>query len=275
MEGSLRRPRLPETVHLCVVREGCWLTRDMPKRASITQPNAGALSQFYEEANVWKTARCWKQRLARGTCVPGAPASSLTGQWVQQCMASTNAFTRRGSCCRGLRAMLSGVGEGRTDLRHSMGCFCSCGCDAPSSDRGVLLFVVRHATSIATVVMAKIGYGAGHGARIGSWPASRKAGNPREWARARATQRRLRRERAWLSPLSRETDRQPVEKGPPTEVFNKTFSPRTERRIEQRRVRRARAFGQAVTDTSALPVSGAWSGKREVSPRRATIANPK
>lgn len=177
--GNLGRPRLPGSSHLCDVEEGCWPTRDMPTRADIMQLNAGAFSQMVEKASVRKPARCWNRRAARDTRVPGALASSLTGRGVQHCRVSTCAFPSRGRCCRGPHAMLSSVGEGRTDVRHLTGLSCSCGGDAPSSGGGVPLYVVRHATSIATGIPAKIVYGARHGACIGPWPASRRVVTPR------------------------------------------------------------------------------------------------
>ena len=182
------------------------------------QPNAGALSRVGEEASVRKTARCWKQRVARDTCVPGALASSLTGQWVQQCRASTECVHRELELLPGATRNAFGRWRGLDGVSDtSDGVSCSCGGDAPSSDGGVPLFVVKHATSIATGVAAKIGYGAGHGARIGSWPASRRAGDPAGMgSRARDPEAIKTRESMADVRLSCETVRQPVGKGPPT-----------------------------------------------------------
>ena len=96
-----------------------------------------------------------------------------------------------------LLAMLLGFGEGSWEVvRRVSGLNSTCGGNALSLDTSVPLFVVRHANSISTGVTAKIGYGAGHGARSGSTPAPGRALSPQEWARARAAQRRLRPEKA-------------------------------------------------------------------------------
>jgi hypothetical protein len=87
-------------------------------------------------------------------------------------------------------AMLSGTGEVRKVVRRLSGLNNTCGDGALFSDESVSVFVVRHANVIVAGATAKIGYGAGQGARIGSAPAPARVLPPHEWTRIRSTQRR-------------------------------------------------------------------------------------
>ena len=99
---------------------------------------------------------------------------------------------------------------------------------------------------------------------------------PREWVHAPAAQRRLRRERARTSrqALSYASYGQPVGRLLVTHENTATvFSPRSERLIEQRRLRRAREQRQAVLIAEAPFVQDTRVDKKEHGPKVAFVAS--
>ena len=213
--SDLRQPlrRVPSFIDWnCVVRR---LTCGMPSRDNAVQPRRGADAPAGVEARDWKPTRPWKRRVAENAlageerdgprwpcalvygagvwmtprlnrCILGVLGSSMTGSRMQLCMTDTwmLPLTKR---CRSLGpTMLAGMCEDERLEQLLERLSNTCGVLALFANKCNALIVVKHATSIATGTTAKIGYRAGHGARIGSTPWPRKASSLREWARMSA-----------------------------------------------------------------------------------------
>ena len=136
------------------------------------------------------------ERTAGDTRVSDGPCLSMTGVRLCACMATIGLLYDGSSRRHSLHAPPAGVSSTLVYEQLPWMRIVLCGMwTLPLGDRNTLV-VVRHANAITTGVTAKIGFGAGHGARIVTATSPGRLTPISEWARMRAARRMARRARA-------------------------------------------------------------------------------